>query len=136
MTTTKWSFYKVLCGFTGVLFIHLFYTLFFNSSTLMHDIGLQSSESTTILSRRTAMFMLGIAVLMLGAARLPHSQARQLICLATGITMLGLSIMGSYELSKGTVSSGILTSIVVETILWLSFGFIYLKNRRSPVDQA
>ena len=130
MKKFKWDFFKVLCTLTAVLFAYLCFTLLFNSETFLIDLGLQPSESTKILARRASMFMLGISVLMFGSINLPHSRARQTICLATGISMLGLSILGTYELVRGTVSSSILTAIIIETILWISFGVIFLKNRK------
>jgi hypothetical protein len=72
--------------------------------------------------------MLGISVLMFASRNLLHTLARQAICLSTAITLLGLSIMGTYELIRGTVNNSMLVAIIIETILWVSFGFILLKN--------
>lgn len=135
MKKNNLSFYKVLCGFTGILFGYLFLTLLFNSKTFLVDLGLDPSESAMILARRASMFMLGIVVLMIGSINLPHSNSRQAICFATGISMFGLSILGSYELFRGTVNSSILTAIIIETFLWLSFGYIFLKNRKVSIVQ-
>lgn len=133
MKTIKWDFFKVLCIFTGVLFAYLFLTLLLNSKNFLIDLGLESSEAAIILARRASMFMLGISILMIGSVKLLHSDARQIICLATGISMLGLSIVGCYEFAKGTVNSSILTAIIIETFLWLSFGAIFIKSRKSPI---
>lgn len=135
MKKMKWDFFKILCVFTGVLFAYLFLTLFLNSRTFLIDLGLQPDEAAIILTRRASMFMLGISVLMIGSVNLPHSNARQIICLSTAISMLGLSIMGSYELAKGTVNSSILIAIIIETILWLSFGLLYIRNRKAKISQ-
>lgn len=81
------------------------------------------------------MFMLGISVLMFGARDLPHSKARQIICMATGIIMFGLSCMGGYEFIREAVNSSIFIAIIIETILWISFGIILLKNRKSQIVQ-
>jgi len=130
MEKFKWNFFKVLCALTAVLFAYLFLTLLLDSETFLNDLGLQSSESAKILTRRASMFMLGISILMFGSINLSDSKARQTICLATGISMFGLSILGSYELARGTVNSSILTAIIIETILWISFGVIFIKNRK------
>ena len=87
----------------------------------------------TFLAQRASIFMLGIAVLMIGSIPLPHSKARQIICLATGITMLGLACMGSVEFFKGTVNSSILTAIIVETIIGISFGILFFTNKKTKV---
>lgn len=127
----NWNFFKILSAFTAVLFAYLFLTLLLNSENFLLDLGLQASEGAMILARRASMFMLGISVLMFNSINLPHSRARQNICLATGISMLGMSFMGIYELVRGSVNSSILVAIIIETLLWISFGIIYLKNSRS-----
>ena len=79
------------------------------------------------------MFMIGISVLLFGARNLTHSVARQVICLATLVTMLGLACTGSYELIKGTVNSSMLVAIIIETILGISFLTVLLKNRNIKI---
>jgi len=126
-------FFKIVTILTSALFAYLFILLLTNSGSFLKDIGLQSSIATFVLARRASIFMLGISVLMFGARNLPHSQARQIICLATGITMFGLSCMGSYEFIRGAVNSSIFIAIIIETILWISFGIVVLKNRKSQM---
>ena len=122
------SLYKIVSVATSLLFIYLFVQLLFMPGSFIKDLGLQPSEAGSVLARRASMFMLGISVLMFGTRHLPHSKARQTICVATGITLFGLSCVGSYEYIKGTVNSSILIAIICETILWVCFGIILLKN--------
>jgi len=124
------SFYKILSIATSLLFIYLFCLLFFMSDTLITDLGLEPSTATLVLGRRVAMFMLGIAVMMFASRNLSASSARQIICLSIGVTLFGLSCMGIYEFINGNVDSSISVSIVVETILWLSYGIVILKDRK------
>ena len=135
MKKTKWNFYKIICAFTAIIFSYLFLKLLLDSETFLNDLGLQSSESALILTRRASMFMLGISIMMFGSIKLPDSKARQIICLATGVSMFGLSILGSYELAIGTVNSSMWTAIIIETILWISFGIIFFKNKKSTIVQ-
>ena len=121
-------FYKIVSIATSALFLYLFVQLLFMPDSFIKDLGLQPSEAGQVLARRASMFMLGISVLMFGTRNLPHSVARQTICLATGITLFGLSCVGSYEFIKGTVNSSILIAIICETILWVSFGVILFKS--------
>ncbi len=133
MKKIKWNFFKIVSAITAVIFVYLFLTLLLDSETFIIDLGLQSSEPALILARRASIFMLGISVLMIGSINLPNSKARQIICLATGITMFGLSCTGTYELIKGTVNSSMLTAIIIETTLWISFGIIFFTNRRKTI---
>lgn len=125
------NFFKILSIATSILFIYLFFQLFLNSVSFVKGLGLQPSETASVLARRASMFMLGISVLMFGARNLPHSKARQIICMATGITMFGLSCMGGLEFIRGTVNYSIFIAVIIETILWISFGIVLLKNRKS-----
>jgi hypothetical protein len=133
MKIIKWNFFKIVSAITAVIFAYLFLTLLLDSETFIIDLGLQSSEPALILARRASIFMLGISVLMIGSINLPNSKARQIICLATGITMFGLSCTGTYELIKGTVNTSMLTAIIIETTLWVSFGIIFFTNRRKTI---
>jgi hypothetical protein len=130
---TGLNLFKISSIATSVLFIYLFYQLFFDSYSFVKDLGLQPSETVAILCRRTAMFMLGLSILMFLSKNLPHSKARQFICLSTGITMLGLASMGSTELIRGTVNSSMLAAISIETIFGASFFILFFKKRRVAI---
>ncbi|WP_321317956.1 hypothetical protein [Labilibaculum sp.] len=123
------NFYKIVSVTTSVLFIYLTIQLVFMSDSFVSGMGLQPSETASVLAKRAAMFMLGISILMFASRNLTPSKARQIICIATGITLFGLAFMGSYEFIRGSVNSSIFIAIGFETVLWISFGIILLKNR-------
>jgi hypothetical protein len=122
------NFFKMVSIITSILFAYLFFQLLLTPVSFVNDAEAQSSEATSILCRRTSMFMLGLSVLLFSARKLPHSPARQHICLSTAITMIGLACMGSYELIRGTVNSSMLTAITIETILGTSFLILFFKE--------
>lgn len=127
--------YKIATIATSLLFLYLTIEMFFMSDSFVTGLGLQPSITTEVLAKRVAMFMLGISVLMFASRNLLHSAARHAICLSTAITLLGLSIMGTYELIRGTVNNSILVAIIIETILWVSFGIILLKHRHIKAER-
>jgi hypothetical protein len=100
------------------------------SDSFVSDMGLQPSLTASVLARRAAMFMLGVSILMFASRNLINSKARQIICIATGATLFGLSFMGSYEFIRGTVNTSIFIAISIETVLWISFGIILFNNRK------
>ena len=124
------SFYTLLCIGTSILFAYLFILLFFMSDTFITDIGLEPSLASLVLARRAAMFMLGISVLTLASRNLLPSKERQIICLTISIILFGLSCMGTYEFIQGNINASIIPPIVIETILWLSFGGVALLNKK------
>lgn len=127
------SFYKVVSIATSALFVYLFTQLFFFSDSFVLDLGLEPSATTLVLARRTSMFMLGIAILMLTLRNLPTSKVRQAVCLSVGATMLGLACMGTYELLKGSVNSSILVAIAIESFLWISYAIVAVMDRKQQV---
>jgi len=129
------NLYKIACIATSVLFVYLSFQLLFMSDEFVTDLGQQPSEATAILSRRAAMFMLGVSVLMFSSRNLPASKARQMICLATGTTLSGLNFMGWCEFFRGTVNNSIFVAITIETALWVSFAIILFKNKRIKTQQ-
>lgn len=130
------NLFKIVCIATSVLFVYLSFQLLFMSDAFVIDLGQQPSEATAVLSRRAAMFMLGVSVLMFASRNLPHSKARQMICLATATTLFGLNFMGWFEFFRGTVNNSIFVAITIETILWVSFAIILLKNRETKTFQS
>jgi hypothetical protein len=123
--------FKIVSIATSALFIFLFSQLLFNSDYFLIDLGLQSSDATSVLARRASIFMLGISILLFRSRNLPHSKARQYICLSTGITLIGLTCMGSYELTRGSVNSSILQAMIIEVVLGCSFLILLFKNRNN-----
>lgn len=130
------NFFKIISVVTSLLFIYLFFQLIINSDAFVTGLGLHPSETVSILCRRTSIFMMGISVLMLSSINLQHSKARQSITLATGITMIGLACMGSFELIRGTVNTSMLTAIAIETILGTSFLILFFINRKAKISQS
>jgi hypothetical protein len=124
-------FYKIISIGTSILFVYLFLQLFFISESFVKDLGLEPSITTIFLARRASMFMLGIAVLMFFSRNLDSSKPRDIICLSTGITLLGLSCMGTYEFVKGHVNSSIIIAIILESILWISYAIILIKDLKT-----
>jgi hypothetical protein len=122
------KFYKFTCTLTSILFAYLFIQLFFLSDGFVKGLGLEPSLSTLVLSRRVSMFMIGIPVLMITAWNL-SSINRWIICTSTAVTLFGLSCIGSYEYIEGHVNSSIFVAIISETVLWISFAIIVIKER-------
>ena len=131
------SFYKLLCIGTSILFVYLFTLLFFRSDTFITDIGLEPSLASLVLARRAAMFMLGVSFLTFASRNLLPSKERQIICLTIAIILFGLACMGTYEFMQGNINASIIPPIVIETILWLSFGGVALvKEKQKAVEKS
>ena len=122
--------YNIVSVGTSLLFIFLFAQLFFTPVAFVENMGLSFSVATSLLCRRASVFMLGLSVLLFSARKLPHSSARQTICLSTAITMTGLAFLSSFELIRGTVNHSMWTAIIFESISSILFWVVFLKNRQ------
>jgi hypothetical protein len=129
------TFYKIVSYATSSLFFYLFVQLFFESDSFVRGAGLEPSLATLVLGRRAAIFMLGISLLMYYAKNISSSEARRIICISTGMTLFGLSCLSGYDYFRGTVNSTFLFAMSVETILWVSYLIIILKDRKTKTVQ-
>lgn len=128
--------FKIATIGTSLLFVFLFAQLFFTPVAFVEDTGVPASIATSILCRRTSMFMLGLAILLFGARKLVHSSIRQSICLSTAITMTGLACLSSFELIRGTVNNSMWTAIIIETISAVLFWIVFFKNWKTKAVQS
>ncbi len=122
------NLFKILTSFTSLLCCYLFYLLCFSAQSFLFDLGVEGSEAAYFVSRRAGMLMLGISVLMFFSRNASHSQTRQAIALSIAVTMFGLAMASTFEFVRGYVNSAIFGAIVIESILALSFLYIWVSN--------
>lgn len=125
----KVSKFGVLSFLTSLLFVYLFVTLTFYPESFGSDVGLEAHESAFIIGRRAAVIFFGLAVLTFFGGRAPASPARQAICLGVGCVMLGLAIMGTYELIRGALGIAIIQAIIIESVVAFFYFGSWFLNR-------
>ncbi|MCP3943791.1 MAG: hypothetical protein GY710_20250 [Desulfobacteraceae bacterium] len=126
--------FKILSIFTSVFCLYLFGLLCFFPQSLLNDLGIAGSETAYFISRRTSVLILGISALTFLARNITHSKAIQAISLSVCVSMIGLAITGTYELIRGFVSNDILISIFTESVLSISFFYIWFSDRQKNSD--
>jgi len=127
--------YRITITLCTALFIVLFFQLLLTPESFLSGVGLSPNESAAVITRRASIFMLGLAVLLIGSFRLKTSHARRGICLALGITMIGLACMSYYEYNKGILSSAIIPALFIETAFGLLFFTLFFMNLKSKLNQ-
>jgi len=132
------NFYKVICIATSFLFVFLSLLLLLTPVAFVSDMGLEPSVATTVLCKRAAMFMAGLAALTFCARSLQDLKARRCVSLSAAVTLLGLACMGTYERLMGTVNDSIYIAIGIESVLGLSFLMVLMSKtgRTQPEAQA
>lgn len=110
----------------GVL-VALAMALVFLPGVLYGMFGLEVNPLGGFVSRRTAMFMLGAAVLLWLTARSADAQTRRAVAVSMVVTFGGLALMGLGEFLRGFAGPGIFVAIVTET--FFTFGYLRLLLR-------
>jgi hypothetical protein len=127
----KQNTYQIMSYLTAALYFYLFVMLLFFPGSFLNELGIQSTESADFLARRAAMLMLGFAILVFFGRKVSDSMARQVMAIAISINMAGFAVMGLVELGRGFANAEILTAVIIESILAVSYFLFWLAARRA-----
>ena len=127
----KQNTYQIMSYLTAALYSYLFVMLLFFPASFLNELGIESTESADFLARRAAMLMLGFAVLVFFGRKVSDSMARQVMAIAISINMAGFAVMGLVEFGRGFANNGILTAVIIESILAVSYFLFWLAARRA-----
>ncbi|MBT1063277.1 hypothetical protein KJY73_06810 [Bowmanella sp. Y26] len=115
--------FKLVSLITSAITFILCIVLFISPNLIFILFGIEPHSSTYFVGRRTAILLLGIALLTFWGRNAPHSEARQAICLSLAISMLALALLGSAEFLRGFAGTGIWLAITTEMLL----AFLYVR---------
>lgn len=125
----KQNTYQMMSYLTTALYFYLFVMLLFFPGSFLNELGIESTASADFLARRAAMLMLGFAVLVFLGRKVSDSMARQVMAIAISINMAGFAVMGLVEFGRGFANTGILTAVIIESILAVSYFLFWLAAR-------
>ncbi|WP_188698129.1 hypothetical protein [Bowmanella pacifica] len=115
--------FKRVSLITSAITLILCIVLFISPNLIFTLFGIEPHSSTFFVGRRTAILLLGIALLTFLGRNAPHSEARQAICLSLAISMFALALLGTAEFLRGFAGIGIWLAITTETVL----AFVYVR---------
>jgi uncharacterized membrane protein YjjP (DUF1212 family) len=110
-------YYKYVVIILAIAVVGLGCRFIFSSDSILKEWGLNSTESTQVLSRRLGAIYFGLSVLLL--LSLTSMSKTQTIILGVSAISGFLAISGILDLYAGKVNMGIVRSIVAETFLCL-----------------
>jgi hypothetical protein len=110
----------VLCSALSVVLLCAPSVIFFLFQIEPHD-------SAVFIARRAAVMFFGMATMCFYARDIKDPVAQRAIALGYGAMMVGLAVLGGFELARGTAGPGILLAIAAE----LLFAALYLRLVRS-----
>jgi hypothetical protein len=114
--------FKLLSILTGLLYLWLFCQLLFTPAQMLGSFGVGADTHTIFLAQRISVLMLGFAVLLLAAFRLPPSKARAAISAAVSLNMAGFAISTFTGFAKGILTDGAMPIIgSVEALIAVAY---------------
>lgn len=96
---------------------------------------IEPSDSVLLLGRRIGALYLGLSVIFFLARSAPRSTVRTALSAGATVTLWLLVFLGICELAAGHAGSGILGSVVVESLLALAYTWFLLTERRIGVER-
>lgn len=112
----------VAAGLLGLRFI-------FAGASVLAEWGLAGSDASLVMCRRLGALYLGLAVMVFLGRSAGPSELRSAVCLGLGAAIALLACLGLFELQRGRVSAGIITSVVAEAVLAAGFAWAWRGGR-------
>lgn len=128
--------FKNIAIITAIITLLLGVGYLFFGSLVIGRWKLQPTESVLLLGRRLGAFYLGLSVILFLARSAPVSVIRTALTAGAAVILLLLVVLGIYEFLAGHAGSGILASVVIESLLSIGYIIILIKDRRAMVMES
>jgi len=120
--------FRPLAMLAAAIMLALALILIFVPGLLFAVFGLAVGPVTAFTAKRTAMFMLGFALLFWLGRDATCGETRRLIAASAVVTLGGLALLGLFEFLRGQAGPGIFLAIATESLLALGFA----RHLRGP----
>jgi len=127
--------FKSIAIITAIITLLLGVGYLFFGSLVIGRWQLQPTESVLLLGRRLGAFYLGLSVILFLARSAPVSVIRTALSAGAAVILLLLVVLGIYEFLAGHAGSGILASVVIESLLAIGYIIVLLNDRKSSVKK-
>ncbi|WP_420860910.1 hypothetical protein [Algirhabdus cladophorae] len=101
----------------ALVFFTLCLTLIFAPDVLYWLFQIDQEPSADFLAKRAGMLFLGLSVICFLARKTTNPEVISFVCAGVSTAMLGLAVLGIYELIYGIAGYGILVAILTECII-------------------
>ena len=110
---------------TSLLLVSLAIGWMFFPAQMLMQWGVEYSDGTGLVSRRSAVFYLGFAMMFFMARNTEHSVTRMALIKGIMATCMVLIVLAVYEFSVGHANKQILIAALIEAILGLAFLYVW-----------
>ena len=125
--------FKNLAVVTAIIAFVLGVGYLFFGSLIVGRWQIEPTNSVLLLGRRMGILYIGLSIIFFLSKSLELSKARTSISIGAAFTLSFLALLGIYEYSLDGVSSGILLSVLIESLLSIGFIIILFKERKTSV---
>lgn len=94
------------------------------------------TNSVLLLGRRMGSLYLGLSIIFFLSRSLTLSTTRTALSIGAAVTLSLLALLGIYEYSLNRVGSGILISVVIESLLAIGYIIVFYKDRKTSVKKT
>lgn len=129
-TIPAWRTYKQVSIFASVLCLTLFAVLMLCPAVIYWLFNVDGNATADFIGRRASILFFGLAMLTFLGRNDANTAARQTIATSLFIIMAGLACLGTIELLRGAVGSGILIAVLGEVL----FASLYLPFVRKNLS--
>jgi len=127
----NFDYYKLACIIASLLYFFLFYILQFKPEKITSDLGLTGNDVAYVFIKRASILMLGFGVLLFLGRNVEEVKSKYVISISVSVCMLGLALMSTLEFVKGNLSNGVITPLVIESFVGITFMLLAISNRTS-----
>ena len=92
---------------------------------------IEPTNSVLLLGRRMGSLYLGLSIIFFLSRSLTLSTTRTALSIGAAATLSLLALLGIYEYSLGHAGSGILVSVVIESLLAIGYVIVIFKDRKA-----
>ncbi len=96
---------------------------------------IEPTNSILLLGRRMGSLYLGLSIIFFLSRSLTLSATRTALSIGAAVTLSLLALLGIYEYSLGRVGSGILVSVVIESLLAIGYVIVIFRDRKASVKK-
>ena len=122
--------FKTMAVITAIVSFALGLGYLFVGGLVVGRWQIEPTESVLLLGRRMGALNIGLSIMFFLARSAPVSVARTALSAGTAVALSLLVLLGIYELAAGHAGSGILLSVVIESLLALGYFRILFTERR------
>lgn len=122
--------YRLLCSLTAAICFVLALCLSLVPGLIHWLFGIETIPESVLMARRAGFLFIGLAGLYWSVRELGAGSMRNGVAKGSIAMLMGLAVLGLWELTFGIAGPGILLAIGTEVMLAVFFGLVLLADRK------